>query len=60
MNEIEKHEQLKQCAIYSYGKNQYLPQGFVNVDNKHNYLTGFQASVIKYGDNVTVKGQKTI
>ncbi len=54
MKEIEKHENLKQCAIYSYGKKQQLPPGFICVQNKHNYLTGMQASIIKDNDNIVI------
>jgi hypothetical protein len=54
MHEIEKHENLKQCAIYSYGKNQQLPQNSTCINNYVNPKSGFSASVIQSSDEIVI------
>ena len=54
MNEIEKHEQLKQCAIYSYGKNQQLPINNRCINNYVNPKSGFSASVIQSKEGIII------
>ena len=36
MTDIQKHEDLKQCAIFSYGKSQQLPAGSVFTNHYEN------------------------
>ena len=54
MTEIQKHEDLKQCAIFSYGKTLRLPAGYAYVKKEHDYTTGFQACVLKNGNNIVI------
>lgn len=52
--EIEKHEELKQCAIFAYGKQKILPDGYKAMRLKRDILTGFRANVIKNGDSIII------
>ena len=54
MNEIDFHENLKQCAICSYGKNLMLPANYQATNNYVNLKSGFSSSVIRNGENVIV------
>ena len=54
MNEIDFHENLKQCAIYSYGKNLTLPANYQATNNYVNPKSGFSSSVIRNGENVII------
>lgn len=54
MKEIQKHEDLKRCAIYSYGKNHQLPVGYVYTNHYENPKSGFSAFVIKNGNKVVI------
>lgn len=54
MKEIQKHEDLKQCAIYSYGKNHQLPAEYVYINHYENPKSGFSAFVIKNGNKVVI------
>lgn len=54
MEKLNFHEQLKQCAIYSYGKNQQLPENSKCINHYENPKSGFSASVIKKGNEIII------
>ena len=59
MKEIEKHENLKQCAIYSYGKNNDMPNGYELIGLFSNDRNGLQASVIKHEKEIIISFRGT-
>ena len=60
INNVELHEQLKQCSVYVYkGKNAKLPTGFKEIahskeDDEKGKGNGFYASVITNGDDIVI------
>ena len=59
MKEIEKHENLKRCAIYSYGKNNHMPNGYELIGLFSNDRNGLQASVIKHEKEIIISFRGT-
>ena len=53
-NEIKKHEELKQCAIYAYEKNKELPQNYIVVGKALSERSGFDAIVLKHDDEIII------
>ena len=54
MEDIKKHNNLKQCAIYAYHENNTLPPNYKCLETKHNTKTGFEACVISDGEQVII------
>ena len=54
MNQIEHHEQLKTCAIFSYNTNNLLPKNFKLIGLMDNNKNGLQASIVKNGNEIII------
>lgn len=53
LNDIKKHEELKELCIYSYKKGAKLPDGYTELFPKTGN-NGFFAAVVKKGNNITI------